>query len=493
MLFNLSCSFAQKRGSIWCFGDSALVDFSDTSNIITGHSVVKSRGSCTSISDSSGNLLFYVAYDPTTIIGGTDPVKVYGQNNLVISNGDSIKGGGLYHELTIVPYPGSDSLFYVFNIGVTLDLGFYYSIVDMSANGGFGAVIQKNVQLENFQAVDCLSAVKHGNGRDWWVIVRRFDGLTSPNNDFYFYLVTPSGVISQPIQSLGSQNNTNIGQISFNTDGTKMSYINYKGLIELYDFDRCSGLLRNPVTISAESLMSPWPAFWSAEFSHSGDLLYVSRIAENVTDSSRLFKYDLLAPNISTSKLTLWSAPWMITIDQLKMAPDNKMYLTTNYYQIYPYQDTMYNYINMNLSVINSPDSLGFACDLQPFSFYLGGKRSYAGLPNNPDYDMSALAGSPCDTLVSITESHPTTINPHLNVFYHPEWQTAFINANNLTGTKGTLEIFDVQGKLVHQEDIQIVNGYYTRNFNMTGMVDGMYFVNLISSGQRLSGKLVKY
>ena len=79
-------------------------------------------------------------------------------------------------------------------------------------------------------------------------------------------------------------------------------------------------------------------------------------------------------------------------------------------------------------------------------------------------------------------------VNPQLNVYYHPTWQTAFINASNLTDTKGTLEIFDVQGKMVHGEEIQIVNGYYTRNFNMTGMAEGMYVVNLISSGQRLWG-----
>ncbi|MBL0341881.1 MAG: hypothetical protein IPP71_13640 [Bacteroidetes bacterium] len=48
----------------------------------------------------------------------------------------------------------------------------------------------------------------------------------------------------------------------------------------------------------------------------------------------------------------------------------------------------------MTLSVINYPDSLGTACGYSPFSFYLGGKRTYYGLPNNPDYDMPAIAGS---------------------------------------------------------------------------------------------------
>ena len=37
---------------------------------------------------------------------------------------------------------------------------------------------------------------------------------------------------------------------------------------------------------------------------------------------------------------------------------------------------------------------------VQPvISFYLGGKRTYLGLPNNPKYDLGALQGSSCDTL----------------------------------------------------------------------------------------------
>ncbi|MBL7914626.1 MAG: T9SS type A sorting domain-containing protein [Bacteroidia bacterium] len=482
---------AQKRGAVWCFGDSALVDFSDTSNILTGTSAVKSRGSCTSISDSSGALLFYVAYDPTVTIGGTDPVKVYGQNNLVIDNGDSIKGGGWYHELISLPFPGSDNLFYVFNIGVTLDFGLYYAIVDMSLNGGLGAVIQKNVQLENFKTVDCLNAIKHGNGRDWWVIIRRFDAVSNPNNDYYIYLVSPSGISSQPIQSVGTQNPTNSGRISFNSQGTKMAFINYVGLIELYDFDRCNGLISNPVTIQPESAQAPWPGLWSAEYSPSGNILYVTRIPAVITDSSRLFQYDLLAPNISASKLTLWSAPWTTTIDQLKMAPDNKMYLTTNFGQVYPYTDSMYNSINMNLSVINSPDSLGTACDLQPFSFYLGGKRSYAGLPNNPDYDLPALVGSPCDTLVSQNELAGAAAVGNLHVYYHSDWDKAFINASNLKGKTGKLLLYDMQGKVVHSEPLRIQNGYYNRDLSMMGMADGVYLVVVETELERLVKKVL--
>jgi len=47
----------------------------------------------------------------------------------------------------------------------------WYSVIDMNLNGGNGSVVQNNVILFN----DTLStsgpqAVKHANGRDWWII-----------------------------------------------------------------------------------------------------------------------------------------------------------------------------------------------------------------------------------------------------------------------------------------------------------------------------------
>ncbi|HMT28811.1 MAG TPA: T9SS type A sorting domain-containing protein, partial [Bacteroidia bacterium] len=236
--------------------------------------------------------------------------------------------------------------------------------------------------------------------------------------------------------------------------------------------------------------------FLGCEFSGSGRFLYVSTYN---TYESALFQYDLLSANPVATRCTLEYNPGLrVGNGFLRRGPDQKIYFgraweCAAFPDCYPYPDSVYNQINMNLSVINSPDSLGLACDYAPYSFYLGGKRTYYGLPNNPDYDMPALAGSPCDTLVGISEQLTTITTPQLNIFYHLQWQTAFINASNLTGTKGTLEIFDVQGKIVHREDIQIMNGYYTRNFNMTGMAKGMYFVNLITSGKRLTGKFIKH
>jgi hypothetical protein len=361
----------------------------------------------------------------------------------------------------------------------------------MNANGGLGEVIQKNVQLQNFKNVDCLSAVKHGNGRDWWVFFRRSDFPSGSNNDYYSVLVSPSGITLQTIQSVGSNNSTNLGQISFNTLCDKMCFINVKGLIELYDFDRCTGVISNPVTISPENTTAPYPNYWSAEFSPSGKFLYVARIPAVTSDSSKLFQFDLTSPNIAASKQTLWTTPFMITMGHLKRAPDNKIYLTTNYYQLYPYLDTQYSYINMNLSVINSPDSLGFACDLDTFGLYLGGKRSYQGLPNNPDYELGPLVGSPCDTIVSINEPANINTNADLYVYYAPDWEKAFINAEKLKGKNYRLRMVDVVGKEVYSESGALNSPYFTRDLNCASFTKGMYIVVLETEKEKLTKKFV--
>ena len=164
---------AQKRGAVWCFGHQAAIDFSSGQPVADSSAVI-SRGSCASICDTSGVLLFY-ANTRAGIAGNT--TLVWDNTGQLMLNGDSIVGEGWYHELVIVPDPGNLNNYYLFSIGVAGSsmLGLFYSVVDMSLNGGLGGVIQKNVQLQNFKCTDGLNAIKHGNGRDWWIFLRRWD------------------------------------------------------------------------------------------------------------------------------------------------------------------------------------------------------------------------------------------------------------------------------------------------------------------------------
>ncbi len=485
--------FAQ-RSANWCFGDSAGIDFTvATSPVIFTNSVV-SRGTAVSISDYNGELQFY-----SFTVSGSGQVysgKLFNKNDVEMLNGDSLAGTGWYHEMVILPDPADDSLFYLFSIGVSFPYGLKYSKIDLRGDNGLGEVVQKNVSLlDSIYMVDGLTAVKHGNGRDWWLVARKWDyfaGLPWENNEWYIYLISTNGISALPIQNVGSMNSTNNGSLYFDPTGNKMVFINGISLIELYDFNRCTGEVTNPVTVEQQDLFGVYSNYWTCQFSPSGRFLYIG----SNSDTSKLYQFDTWAPAIDSTKTLLWQTSFpKFTMGDLKLAPDNKIYLSMCYVDTFgtyfPYLPTMYNSYNMNLSVINSPDSAGLACDFQPWSFYLGGKRTYWGLPNNPDYDLPVLAGSPCDTLVGIGDVPVQEQQPNLYVYYSLQWQTAFINANQLKGTSVKLQMFDLMGKLVFEETTKFNPPYYTKNLNLTSLAKGMYVVTLEAGGQRLVKKFV--
>ncbi len=487
--------FAQ-RNNVWCFGDSSGINFNNGGAPFPITTAFQTRGTCTSIADTTGNLLMYA----NTRSGqpGDKTGLIWNRNNQLMLNGDSIYGDGWYYEMTIIPDPADDSTYYIFSIGVAISFGMTYCMIDMRGDGGLGEVVQKNVSLlGNMRMVDCLLAVKHGNGRDWWVIVRQSTfHLGTSNNSWYTFLISPFGISGGNIQNVGNMNPTNSGRLAYDTLSNRICFVNSVSLVELYDFDRCTGVISNPTTIEPPQQTQPYPWYWSCEFSASGQYLYSGGWQWN--DSSYLWQFDTWATNIAASKTLLWQSNYPVSyvIGQLKRAPDGKIYLsngwvdTTGNYQ-FPYLSNQYYPENMNLSVINSPDLPGAACNFQPYSFYLGGKRTYWGLPNNPDYDLGPLVGSPCDTLVSINEPVSSN-NAEMFVYYTSSWQTAFINAQHLTGSRYKLEIFDLMGKSIFRESGALNPPYFTKNLNCNSFATGVYTVVLITEKGRLVKRFVK-
>src|SRR6188768_3845756 len=93
-------SFCQNRNSVWCFGDSSGIDFNNINNPLPLHSAVKSRGSCASIADSNGNLLFYSSFDGDLFNGAAYLAngEVYNKQHQLMVNGDSINYQSWYSE-----------------------------------------------------------------------------------------------------------------------------------------------------------------------------------------------------------------------------------------------------------------------------------------------------------------------------------------------------------------------------------------------------------
>ena len=482
--------FAQ-RGNIWCFGDSSGINFNQSPPLPLKYNI-KSRGTSATYCNSIGNLLFYVAYDPTGMTSPT-PFKngnIYNSSGAIMQNGDLIVMGLWYEEAVIIPNANDSNLFYIFSVGVSGNYGLYYSVVDLSLNNGWGAVTQKNVQLLNKKSIDCITAIKHGNGRDWWLFFKTYGSVA--NNDFYKYLVTPSGISGPFMQSIGVPTTQGFIRMVMNNQGDKMALVNYLGMIELLDFDRCAGYLNHYMLVEPNDTIAPYPSIVGSAFSLDGSKLYLSS-NDNI---SLLLQYNLNDSFPANSVDTIAQVSYPIEAGGLlKLAPDNKIYWSCAWsdgiHFNYPYPDTTFNMYNSNLSVINSPDSLGTTCDFQPYSFYLGGGRTYWGLPNNPNYDLGPLAGSICDTLTVGLNEIPVYKN-NLAVYYDAGWQMAFVNAKGLKGKNALLKLYNLNGQLISTLKGTSSSEYFTADVNMQGLANGMYIFQLSTDKEVLTGKVIK-
>ncbi|MBP7167053.1 MAG: T9SS type A sorting domain-containing protein [Bacteroidia bacterium] len=489
----------QYNNNYWVFGDSAFIDWSNSPSPIVSQGPFNYRNGSASIGDSNGLLL------SSGLINNSTPLDCYIWNKYGNRIGDSIpiKGGLWYHASQFVPDPGNDSIIYLFTIGVTSveHYGLYYSRINHKANNDSGVVIQKNLVLNTIPAFDALMAVRHGNGRDWWLITQRWyaPSAQTPTNEFRIYLISPSGVSGPFMHSIGSNHTTNGGQVVFSSNGSKFVNISARGLIELYDFDRCTGTITATTPIEQEPPgLTFVHLYQSCAFSKDDSKLYIIDLDQSIS-TSYIVQYDLLSSNIPQSKIIIDSMVTPQSPAQMKLAPDGKIYITAfdvSYGWPYPDTSTAYTTINNNLSVINYPDSMGVASDFQRFSFNLGTGRSYFGLPNNPDYELGAWIGSPCDTLTTNLTPNPSpeARGTWMQAWYNHEWNMIHVNAAQLKEKKGMLRLFDMEGRIVFEKPAEVISGgYYTTEINMENLASGVYVVNLMTEQDKISGKVGKY
>ena len=108
----------------------------------------------------------------------------------------------------------------------------------------------------------------------------------------------------------------------------------------------------------------------------------------------------------------------------MKLGPDGKIYLTAARLDLGE-DDPLPEY-QTHFWVINNPDSLGAACDLDTASISSGGRNLAASFPNIPNFQLGPWRGSPCDTLDetnSVAEvsslpfkAYPNPVQDHLYI-----------------------------------------------------------------------------
>jgi len=270
---------------------------------------------------------------------------------------------------------GSD--FASYEPGRKLRLGpLYYSMADMSLQNGMGDIASKNnvlldADLGNF------TAIRHANGRDWWVLVPEFG-----NSKWHTFLLSPQGFEEMPLQilSLSDGSCEHHGQTSASLDGNMIA--NWGDCkVTVLGFDRCAGILNVPLELAAPS---QWFTGGGVAFSPSGRYVYV-------TSHNVLFRADLESstPKLDTMRFSYGQGPYTVpgnTFHYLVNGPDG------NIYGNIPSRARFFH-------ALKSPEGTGIAnINFGPQDIQLP-VANVRTLPHFPNFRLYDLSGSPCDTL----------------------------------------------------------------------------------------------
>ncbi len=359
LFFVINVGFSQNEANIWYFGNHAGLDFNSGSPVILIDGQMTTQEGCASIADSNGNLQFY-----------TDGSTIWTKNHSVMSNGTGLNGHfSSTQSAIIVPKPNSKNIYYVFTVDYQGEPnGLQYSEVDMTLNGGLGAVTTKNVLLVT-PVLEKLTAIQHSNDNDIWVLAHK-----NGSAEFYAYLVTGTGVDTSPIITnigftySGSTFSENAGYMKVSPDGTRlaMAFFKYSNGIQLFDFDPATGVPSNHINLyEIPGVAQPY----GIEFSPSGEILYAS-------GSGGVAQFDLTLPtafDIQSSVTFLANEIKDNSWRAMQLATDGKIYITREAINGAPEIHA--------LSVINNPDELGATCDFQLDAISLGSGIAQAGLP----------------------------------------------------------------------------------------------------------------
>lgn len=465
----------------WLLGNNPLIGFpngrmlidSNSYQLITEYRKMSFMGTEANISDLNGNLLMSSngvwianAYGDTMMNGG-------GLNPGDFANSWPY-GFPLPNGNVVLPFPGDTSKLVLIHKSIWGQFSIspkaiYQSVIDLKLDSGLGAVIIKNDSLLSDTLSWGITACKHANGRDWWIIVVK-DG----NPTTYTWLLTPFGIQNLLVQNLNSTFNTygNVSQITFSLDGSKFLYnsgVNQtqSGQLLIADFDRCSGFFNNIqlVSVSSNSYL------WGLAFSPRGRYIYTC-------SSNYVYQIDTTSFNIDTvAGYDGFISPGpnccATTFMNMYLAANGKIYITSGSSV-------------RHLHEMNFPDSVGLSCDLQQHAIDYIDYLNFRTVPNHPNYYLGPVVGSVCDSLTGLNE-HLNEVN---NFSIRPNPNNGDFSITYLLpqGQPGWFEVYDVLGKQVFK--MTLPSWSTLQSVQLPSIPTGIYNAVIRSGYDRVSKKI---
>jgi hypothetical protein len=508
--FSLNCLSGQsKRDYTWILGYPALIPDQPNSEKFGGMLMKFSKNTYTienfeipvgpvsaTANDEDGNFQFY-----------TNGCAIYNNQHELMDNGSDINIGAFNYETEcddykgisyisdgnlVLPLPDHKEKYILFHLRAirTSDTSGIYdhfqaTEIDMSANNNQGRVTQKNQIVVNDSLHDAVAAVRHGNGRDWWIVVPRGN-----NQEFWKILLTPKGPEEISLQTLPPPYpeftvrykvptdeppyfrdvvpneygfESGAGQSIFSPDGTKYCRVIRASVIEIYDFDRCSGamILRRIIPLP------PYTAYPETPVNACGLAVSPNSRYLYFNNHEALYQFDMCEEQIESGDFILieeWDkflqdSQFATNFFQMRNAPNGEIFITST------------NTVR-SLHVIHEPDKYGKACRFEQRGVQLPRWTSWI-INYFPNFRLYDQANSPCDTL-GINDPNPPepgiTFN-EFRIFPNPASREVMMYVPQCEGVK--IQVWNIAGQLI--TDIPYIPGQEVYALDVSGWPSGTY------------------
>ncbi len=368
----VSAQVERQIANHWFFGNQYGLDFSNGTAQVNNNSAMFTFESSLTMSNKAGDLLFYTnggGRVDSTVLG-----YVWNANHEIMEGGEigAFDGGGYSSAQGVLSFlkPGTEDQYYLFTIDELETInnednpfdegkGLSYFEIDMTADGGLGAVTVNNEKLL-VPAFEHMSATKHDNCNDYWLLARTGYGFITQDpttrDSFYLFKITETGIedpIVTPLPDELSFTTFGTGAIRFAPDGA-----HFTCGVHLFDFDKNNGAIGNYIDL--ENGIGVEPQFPLAFSSNGEYLLYFTVINESEPTETPLVKFFALQYEIATS--TVYSVseisypdedsqPISTLVGTPQLAPDGKMYI--------PFHHGFFNEPT-RIYVVEQPNVLGF-------------------------------------------------------------------------------------------------------------------------------------
>ena len=390
---------AQLQNANWYFGNQAGLNFNDGTTPPTEltNSAMSTTGGCVTVSDDTGNLLFY-----------TNGVTILDRDHGIMTNGSGLFGSPTVSQsVVVVPKPDDAAKYYVFtNQGKEVGSnGLSYSVVDVvNISDIHVETSQKNIALLAFSS-EKLTTVFNPTDSSYWLI--SFAPGTDPSHSdtFYSFKVNSLGItlINQSTFSfLPDEDAHTGGQLKISPDGTALAMVhNTRGEanenVYSFDFDITTGIVSSQVTYPIDNVLY----CYGLEFSPDSDKFYVTSTHQKSDGAPVNDVYQIWYRNAETNYYPVqYIGSGNTTSYSLQLALDGFIYGANN---------------TDELNVIYNPNGICQNASFESNAIQLNGKIAIKGLPQLVPYN--SLGAKPSNTKNTVIRGNPfkDELNLHLN------------------------------------------------------------------------------